>query len=132
MTSNEQKLISVLSVNKIPQQTIRMRSKAIFNMVNTSLVIGFYPVDETEYIKLMKLYKIVDTVLRLPYPFTPHITLAYYNRNGFNSSAIKNLEQTINKLNKSSFDIVLNTKRLMYQRFSSMNNFENIFYLTQI
>lgn len=132
MKLNEQKLLSVLSKNKIPKQTIRMRSKAVFNMVNTSLVAGFYPTDETEYNKLMKLYETADEVRSLSYPLTPHITLAYYNRNGFDNSAVKKLEKTVSNLNGASFEIVLDTDKLVYQKFSSMNNYENVFFLTQI
>lgn len=70
---------------------LKMKSKYIFNMVDTSLVLGLYPADEAGYCRLMKLYSIFDDVKRLNYPFTPHITLAYYNINGFSSEAARRL-----------------------------------------
>ncbi len=39
---------------EISPQTIKMRSKAIFNMVNTSVVLGLYPVNEEEYQNLWR------------------------------------------------------------------------------
>lgn len=131
MDSNEKKLHDVLSKNKISRHIIKMKSKAIFNMVNTSLVVGIYPINETEYEKLMKLYQLADCVQELPYPLTPHITLAYYSRTGFDISSSAKLEQTVNQLNTHSFEIILDTSRLMYQRFNSMNDYKNIFCLNE-
>lgn len=130
MLSNEKKLHDVLTENRFSRHTIKMRSKAVFNMVNTSLVVGLFPIDETEYEKLMKLYSLVDRVRELPYPLTPHITLAYYSREGFDVPSSIRLEQAVNKLNKNSFDIILDTSRLVYQSFNSMNDYHSIFCLS--
>lgn len=86
---NELKVIEISK--KVKNQTIKMRSKYIFNMVNTSLVLGLYPVNETEYHKLMELYYLFDDVKSLSYPLTPHITLAYYNVNGFDTANARKL-----------------------------------------
>ena len=107
-----------------------MRTKFIFNMVNTSLVLGLYPVNEEEYAKLMVLYDSIDKIKSLPYPFTPHITLAYYNRFGFSENSKRKLETVVNSLNKESFLIELNTDNLYYQKFTNMNNYINIFKIT--
>ena len=84
---------------------LKMKSKYIFNMVDTSLVLGLYPADEAVYYRLMELYSIFDNVKKLNYPFTPHITLAYYNVNGFSSAAAKSLECAVNQLNNGKFEI---------------------------
>ena len=104
-----------------------MKSKYIFNMVNTSLVLGLYPADEDEYRGLMELYYIFDSVKELSYPLTPHITLAYYNINGFDLQAAEVLEDTVNRLNNNEFELELNVHYLYYQRFTSMNDYINIF-----
>lgn len=81
---NELKVIEKMGeIQKQEKEIIKMKSKYIFNMVDTSLVLGLYPVDEGEYRRLMDLYSLFDTVKKLSYPFTPHITLAYYNIDGF-------------------------------------------------
>lgn len=87
-----------------------MKTNYIFNMVNTSIVLGLYPADEIEYKKMMKLYQLVDDIKNLPYPLAPHITLAYYNRNGFSKDLVSRLENTVNKLNENIFEIELSTE----------------------
>ena len=79
---NELKVIEKREeIQKQENEIIKMKSKYIFNMVDTSLVLRLYPVDEGEYRRLMDLYSLFDTVKKLSYPFTPHITLAHYDRN---------------------------------------------------
>ncbi|MBP3610814.1 MAG: hypothetical protein J6J42_10835 [Lachnospiraceae bacterium] len=110
--------------------TIKMRSSYIFNMVNTSLVLGLYPVDEAEYEKLMGLYSVFDDIKQLNYPLTPHITLAYYNVNGFSAEAVKKLEKLVYKLNSSEtevgLEVELHRALLCYQWFNSMNEYVDI------
>lgn len=126
---NELKVIEMMSeVQKYKK--IKMKSKYIFNMVDTSLVLGLYPVDDDEYRKLMDLYCIFDNVKKLNYPFTPHITLAYYNVNGFNLRAARILENTVNQLNNNELEIELNDNNLYYQKFKSMNNYIDIINLS--
>ncbi len=114
---------------KIAEQKIKMKSKYIFNMVNTSLVMGLYPTDEEEYTKLMDLYYLFDDVKELGYPLTPHITLGYYNVDGFSVESARKLETIVKELNanKMEIEIELDTKELLYQKFVSMNDYINIF-----
>lgn len=123
---------AVQSLRKeIPEfSSIRMKSKYIFNMVNTSLVLGLYPADETEYKKLMALYETFNAVKKLPYPLTPHITLAYYNVHGFSDASARRLEELVYLLNcaelENEMEIVLEAKDLYYQHFDSMNHYSNV------
>lgn len=126
---NEAQLIKVLASKKKYIHKIRMRTNFIINMVNTSVVLALYPVNADEYSKLMYWYGMIDEVLTLPYPFTPHITLAYYKRNGFGKEEIQSLTWVVNELNKRSFEITLDTRNLVYQRFTSMNNYHTAFRL---
>ncbi len=105
---------------------IRMQSKYIFNMVDTSLVLGLYPADEEDYQKLMDLYYIFDNIKSLYYPFTPHITLAYYSIHGFDSQTAARLAETVGRLNENSMEIELNVNNLYYQKFRSMNDYVNV------
>lgn len=127
MFENELKIIEKIGeLNKYEKSIIKMKSKYIFNMVDTSLVLGLYPVDENEYRRLMELYYIFDNVKKLSYPFTPHITLAYYNVNGFDIQAAGTLEDTVNKLNNNEIEIELDINNLYYQKFKSMNEYIDI------
>lgn len=124
---NELKALEISE--KIDSQKIKMKSKYIFNMVNTSLVMGLYPINEEEYNKLMNLYYLFDDVKKLGYPLTPHITLGYYNVDGFSTESARKLENIVKELNVTEMDIEieLNTKELFYQKFISMNDYINVF-----
>lgn len=124
---NELKVIEKMEkIQKQENEIIKMKSKYIFNMVDTSLVLGLYPVDEGEYRRLMDLYFLFDTVKKLSYPYTPHIALAYYNVNGFDLQAARSLEGVVNELNKNEIEIELNVNHLYYQKFKSMNDYIDI------
>lgn len=124
---NELKVIEKMEkIQKQENEIIKMKSKYIFNMVDTSLVLGLYPVDEGEYRRLMDLYFLFDTVKKLSYPYTPHIALAYYNVNGFDLQAARSLEGAVNELNKNEIEIELNVNHLYYQKFKSMNDYIDI------
>lgn len=111
-------------------ERIKMKSTAIFNMVDVSLVLGLHPADEAEYSKLMELYFMFDEVKRLEYPFTPHITLAYYNFNGFDLEAARRLENIVTQLNRNGMiEVELDIENLCYKKFKSMNEYIDIFSL---
>ena len=124
----ENELKAIEKAEKIAVQKIKMKSKYIFNMVGTSLVLGLYPADEEEYNRLMELYYLFDDVKKLNYPLTPHITLGYYNINGFDTTSARSLENIVNELNSTEMDIELelDTKQLFYQKFVSMNDYINV------
>lgn len=126
MLETEIMLYEIINDIGIKSDSIAMKITCVFNMVNTSLVLGLVPKTEEDYHKLMKLYQMVEYVHKLPYPFTPHITLAYYSREGISGEDIKKLEDLINELNKESFEISLSTDMLFYQKFVSMNEYFNI------
>ena len=119
-------LCEIINDIGVKSDTIKMKTTCVLNMVNTSLVLGLIPKTEEDYHKLMKLYQMIECVHKLPYPFTPHITLAYYSKAGISGEDIKKLEEVINELNKESFEIVLSTDMLFYQKFVSMNEYFNI------
>ncbi|MDE6924969.1 MAG: hypothetical protein K2P59_06865 [Acetatifactor sp.] len=127
MFDNELKVIeNAEKIQKYGNAPIRMKSKYIFNMVDTSLGLGLYPADEDEYQRLMNLYSVFDTVKKSDYRFTPHITLAYYSIDGFDLQAARHLEDIVSQLNSNEMDIELNMHYLYYQKFRSMNDYIDI------
>lgn len=111
---------------RLSHTTIRMKSKFVFNMVNTSLVLGLVPVNEEEFAKLMGLWGVIDEIKESPYPPTPHITLGYYNVHGFAHEDAKKLEKIVGRINRQDpIYVNLDTERLFYQRFTGMNHYEN-------
>ena len=127
---NEWKVLK--EARNINVQSIKMKSKYIFNMVGTSLVLGLYPADEKEYEKLMELYCLFDKIKTLNYPLTPHITLAYYNVHGFSAESARKLEQIVLKMNDLELETELKIENLYYQRFLSMNHYVDILNLGEI
>ena len=127
---NEINLLNVLKENPIKPMTIKMRTNYAINMLHTSLVLALCPADENEWNKLQNIYDLINKVKVCPYPYlTPHITLAYYNYNGFDIGSVNKLKEVVNVLNKQSFEITLNTEKLVYQKFISMNDYISIFNL---
>lgn len=123
---NELKIMQIKSeLKKLNPAKIKLKSTYVFNMVNTSLVLGLSPATESDYNAIMKLYSMIDGVKKLPYPFTPHITLAYYNANGFDENAAKILENIVNKIN-AKIDMDISLTDLYYQKFTSMNDYVDV------
>lgn len=132
MFHNELKIVkSKSNVQPYKNFKITMKSTAIFNMVNTSLVLGLCPTSEQYHSRLTELYTVIDKVKTLPYPLTPHITLAYYNVNGFDGKSAKALERVVNRLNKTDMEITLNVNDLYYQKFTSMNDYVDVINLAK-
>ncbi len=130
----EELFYNELGVAKLGQELKRyadakivLKSKYVFNMVNTSIVFGLYPSDENSHKTLTSLYSVFDSIKKLSYPLTPHITLAYYNVNGFDTDAARALESAVNGINSNDgFQLTLNVKDLRYQKFTSMNDYVDI------
>lgn len=127
MFHNELKIIEAKrNIELYKNFKIEMKSTAIFNMVNTSLVLGLCPTNEQSHSRITELYTLIDRVKTLPYPLTPHITLAYYNVNGFDNKSAKALERVVNRLNKTDMEITLNVNDLYYQKFTGMNEYIDV------
>lgn len=128
MENNANTLKELLKNNPICDEEIKMKTNFITDFGHVNLVLALCPINEEEYKKLMKIRNIIDSVKELDYKFTPHITLAYFNRNGFDLESVNKLTNTVKKLNSQwSFDINLNTKQIFYQRFQNMNSYENLY-----
>ena len=61
-----------------PPSKIKMKATAVFNMTNTSLCLGLLPATDADFQSLFSLYELFDDLKKIGYPFTPHVTLAYF------------------------------------------------------
>ena len=59
-------------------QEISLIPDRIVNMVGKSLVLLMKPASEKDASLLLEMYRQFDAIRALPYPLTPHITLAYF------------------------------------------------------
>ncbi|MBQ8815576.1 MAG: hypothetical protein IJZ85_13900 [Lachnospiraceae bacterium] len=109
---------------------IKMRAEYLFNMMNTSVVVGLSPVDEENCDRLMSLYELFQGIdmVRLPYQLTPHITMAYYRPGVYTEKELAGLKTAIRDVNRElrqlkPLEIELSTEQLEYQRFTDMNHY---------
>ena len=86
------RMVKELSSNP---KKIEMRSTFLFNMVSTSMVLGFEPRDEESCRILMRYYEAFQPILCLNYPLTPHVTLAYFKPGILDEPQIKCLQRAI-------------------------------------
>lgn len=129
---NEKRIRELLKTNPIFPQTIRMTTNNIYNSCHISLVMGLKPADRYEYEKLLKIYELFDKVRDLKRPLVPHITLGYYNQYGFDEDLVRKLKKLVKELNQQSFEVVLDTQKLVYQTFTSMNDYRTVLKLTDL
>jgi len=101
---------------------IRLKSVSVFPMMNTSIVLGLEPADESTWQLLMEMYEKFQEVVRLDYPLTLHITLAYLKPGEYDKQAVCHLKEALHKINNGGLpEITLSVSGLVYQRFDDMN-----------
>lgn len=103
---------------------IRTRCTAVFNLVNTSVVVGIRAVDEREHHRLLSARALFDEILPSG-PFTPHITLAYYRPEAPAALPPDELRATLRELTGAVGDrpVDLLPERLQALHFDSMSNY---------
>lgn len=105
------------------KEPIRMKSTCLYNMANTSLVLGFITESEQEYKRLLDLYDKFEVVCPLAHLYVPHITLAYFRPGYFSGEKVRKLTKLAEVLSKKSIEIILDFNRLKYVMFDNMNHF---------
>jgi len=100
-----------------------MKTTWMFNMVNTSLVLGLAPADGETWRRLDEMYTAMENVVYLGYALTPHITLAYFRPGTYSTEQVQRLSAALHRVD---MDIVLEMKDLVLQNFSDMNRYETV------
>ncbi|PHP53153.1 hypothetical protein [Actinomyces ruminis] len=97
---------------------------AVFNLVNTSVVVGLRAVDEAEHRKLLLARALFDEIVPSG-PFTPHITGAYYRPAAPTPLVPGALRAALGELTKgiAGRPVVLAPERLHALHFDSMGNY---------
>ena len=103
---------------------ISMTSTALFNMVNTSMVLGFAPADEESCAVLMEAYRRLQAAVPLNYPLTPHVTVAYFRPGWLDQGAVAQLQRAVDWVQaQPPISLTLSGGGLEYQIFSDMNHY---------
>ena len=102
---------------------LRMKTTWLFNMVNTSIVLGLAPADEESWRRLDEMYTALESVVNLGYALTPHITMAYFLPGTYSSEQVQRLSAVLRSV---ELEITLDMKNLVLQEFYDMNHYETV------
>lgn len=102
---------------------IRLRTTCVFNLVNTSVVLGLEPCTDEDCRLLMGLYDELEKICPLGHSLTPHITLAYYKPGVYQRDDIKKLGYVFESLSEEKLTAEFHAEDLLYQEFYDMNHY---------
>lgn len=102
---------------------LRLRGTWLFNMVNTSIVLGLEPLDKMSNIRLDAMYACLEGIVPLGYDLTPHITLAYFRPGAYDAAALEKLRPVLRPV---QLEVTLSMDRLVFQEFTDMNHYVTI------
>lgn len=102
---------------------LHMKATWLFNMVNTSIVLGLAPADEETWRRLDEMYTELDSVVHLGYALTPHITMAYFKPGIWSQYDLNCLRKALCPV---ELEFELKMENLVYQEFIDMNHYETM------
>lgn len=102
---------------------LRMKTTWLFNMVNTSIVLGLKPADEESWRRLDEMYTALEDVVHLGYALTPHITVGYFLPGTYGPEQVQRLSTALRNV---ELEITLDMKNLVLQNFTDMNHYETV------
>lgn len=99
---------------------IAVRGTWMFNMVNTSIVLGLAPEDSEGEVRLHRMYEALHAAVPLSYALTPHITLAYFKPGSYSGEELEALRSA---LKPADISVKLDMNKLVLQHFGDMNHY---------
>lgn len=102
---------------------VHVRSLCLFNMVSSSVVLVFEPVDEENCRALMEMHARLQAVVPLSYPLTPHVTLGYFRPGTVDAQAAQRLQAVFDAVNAGGYVMHLDVGRLNACTFTDMNHY---------
>lgn len=103
-----------------------MRPAGLVNMVSKSVVLLLIPETEGDYARMRQAYEIADETVRQSYPYTAHITLAYYKNGVYSWEQWKRLLEFMKAVDVSNMRISMKAENLHYMTFEDMNHYSSI------
>ena len=123
MTYSRERVLQILPRWK-DAPPLRMKTTWLFNMVNTSIVLGLMPADEDSWYRLDEMYTALEDVVHLGYALTPHITMGYFRPGTYSQEQVRQLSGALCNVD---LEIILRMDDLVFQNFEDMNHYETIF-----
>lgn len=105
------------------QEPLHMKATWMFNMVNTSIVLGLAPADEDSKRRLDEMYCRLEKEVTLGYGLTPHITLGYFKPGVYSAEEIGKLRSALRAV---EMDVTLRMEDLVFQNFTDMNHYVTV------
>ena len=102
---------------------LKMRTSWLFNMMNTSIVLGLMPADAQSWQRLDEMYTALEAVVPLGYAMTPHITMAYYRPGAYEEADKLRLGAVLRNID---MELILPMSALVLQNFTDMNHYTTI------
>lgn len=102
---------------------LRMQTTWLFNMVNTSIVLGLEPADARSWKQLDGMYMALEQVVPLGHAMTPHITMAYYRPDVYTVYDRHCLKKALHPV---QLELTLKMEDLVLQEFTDMNHYRNL------
>ena len=122
MRYTQERVSQILPVWK-DASPLRMKTTWLFNMVNTSIVLGLKPAGEESWRRLDEMYTALEDVVHLGYALTPHITMAYFLPGTYSFEQVQRLSAVLRNV---ELKIALDMKNLVLQEFFDMNHYETV------
>lgn len=107
-------------------QPIAMAADRVVNMVSKSIVLMLKPRGEGDFERLMQMYRRFDDVAALPYPLTPHVTLAYFRPGAVDGDILGRLLEQMQPDPKTEPSLFFYPQSLTAQAFSDMANYADV------
>lgn len=105
------------------QPPLRMRTTWLFNMVNTSIVLGLAPADGESWRRLDEMYLSLEELRPLGYALTPHITMAYFRPCVYSREQVERLSAALRPVD---LQLTLSMEDLVLQNFTDMNSYYTV------
>jgi hypothetical protein len=106
---------------------VALQALSVYPCCNISAVVGFLPVDDYAYRRLINTHSLFDEIVYLDYWLRPHLTLAYFKPMLLSTDQLKQLHTTLTSVAVDEYSVTLDLRKLVYCRFSNMNNYQTIF-----
>ena len=117
--------LSLGLLGELPEDwAVNVRSTLVFNMVNTSLVLGFEPVSDADCLALTDLYDRFQLVVKHYEFMTPHVTLAYYRPIQGGDDVLSRLRGAVEEVNGELSPRVIRLCHPRYATFTDMNRYQ--------
>lgn len=102
---------------------VQMRARRMINMVGSSVVLVFEPIDEDNCWPVMEMYERLHDAVPLGHRLTPHVTLGYFRPGKIDREAARRLQRVFDTANADGYVLHLDVQKLNVCTFTDMNHY---------